>query len=154
MSIHKEEIESLLDGYTKSLAKGNMSAVNLIPHLVRAVVRYVEEATGTVPAAPAETPTESKIVPLPVPAPTLSGEDKAFATAVVAQHLEEHGNATVETDKGNVTIETDPSLLEDAEKIGVDAAGEVAKALVEEIVKEGVTEVKAVTAKTKPTTKK
>jgi hypothetical protein len=160
MSIHKKDIEDLIESYSRTIAKGNTSAVNLIPHMIRSLIAYVEEATGkTPPTTVPEPKSDSKIAvmePAPVstaapvpaepePAPALSGEDKAFAQGVAAQNLTENGNATVETDVGNHTVE----VAADAAPAEIEAAAQEVVADAEEA---GATEVTAVT--TKPGSKK
>jgi hypothetical protein len=140
MSVHKKDINDLLEAFTAAAKRGNNSAINLIPALVTSLLHYVEEATGFVPA-PTPTKTESKIEVLSPPAATtISDEDKEFAQAVATQTLAENGNATLETNAGNFAIHA-----------AEDAAAEVLEVLTEEAVKaaeaQGATEITAVTAK-------
>lgn len=149
MSVHKKDIESLLEAFTAVHSKGNMKASGeLIPHLVRSLVRYVEERVGDEPECCAKTD--------PCCEGKLSGEDKAFAEAAIVTSLKDHGNATVETDLGNVSITVDADI--DA-ATGLNATTEIAKAIIHEIEAEGASEISAVTAKTdepndKPAAKK
>lgn len=149
MSVHKKDIEDLLETFTKTLAKGNNSALTLIPHLVTALVKYVEEAADYTPA-PVER-TESKVEVLPTKLPE---EDKVFAEFATAAALRENGNATIETDKGNVSIDIGDGVIDELTEQGVDVAQEVATAIVADAEAEGATEVTAVTSKKKPAPKK
>lgn len=158
MSIHKKDIEDLVEAFTAAAKRGNNSAINLIPNLVKSLVHYVEEATGYVPAPTKEEPkAESKLAVLPVAPAALSTEDKDFAAAVAEKNLTENGNATIETDAGNFTVTSDETT----------APAEIAKEAIAEAEAEGATEITAVTTqeadeapeaaeagKKKPTTKK
>jgi hypothetical protein len=159
MSIHKKDIEDLVEAFTAAAKRGNNSAINLIPNLVKSLVHYVEEATGYVPTPTPGPKEEPKIAVLPVTpaAPALSTEDKDFAAAVAEKNLTENGNATIETDAGNFTVTADEST----------APAEIAKEAIAEAEAEGATEITAVTTqeaeeapeaaetgKKKPTTKK
>ncbi|RYD66156.1 MAG: hypothetical protein EOP83_05705 [Verrucomicrobiaceae bacterium] len=144
MSIHKKDIESLLEAYVAVHSKGNMKASGeLIPHLLRSIVKLVEsrsggadETCGTEACQNDPCCGENSSILLPA-------EDKAFAEATAAKHLREHGNATIETDKGSLSVSVEPGL---SEKAGVDVEQEVAKALVNEVEIEGAKEITAVTS--------
>lgn len=138
MTNHKKDIESLLEAFTAVHSKGNMKASGeLIPHLVRSLVRYVEQRLGDAPECCEKTD--------PCCEGKLSGEDKAFAEAAIVTSLKDHGNATVETDKGNVSVAVEKGL---SEKSGLNIEQEVAKAIITEIEAEGASEITAITATT------
>lgn len=147
MSIHRNDLEQLLDSYAKHLGRSNMSAINLIPHLITALVAYVDDRLNGAPAHTDAPAVEDKVAALPVAQPTgLSETDKAFAVATIAQHLEEHGNATVETDQGSLKVEA-KDLVDAAVSAGIDLNKEVANAVVDAIEQEGAREILAVSAK-------
>lgn len=142
MSIHKKDIESLLEAFTAVHSKGNMKASGeLIPHLVRSLVNYIGERLGDKPECCEKTD--------PCCEGKLSGEDKAFAEAAIVTSLKDNGNATIETDKGNLSVTVDKGL---SQATGLEIEREVAQAIVAEIENEGATEITAVTTQTDETT--
>lgn len=155
MSIHKQDIENLLEAFGKTMSKNNLAAVNLVPHMIRALVSYVEHRLGDEPAAPVANTAATAEIAVVAQNPAvqtvanvaLSEADKVFAASAIALHLTDHGNATVETDKGNLRVEVEQGLIAKLAEEGIDVAQGVADAIVETVAQEGAQEILAVTAK-------